>query len=55
MLEKYIKAALKQEPCSLVLKNATYVNVFTHKLSKGDIAIKDDKIVGLKIRLTAII
>ena len=47
MLEKYIKAALKQEPCSLVLKNATYVNVFTHKLSKGDIAIKDDKIVGI--------
>ena len=47
MLEKYIKAALKQEKCSLVLKNATYVNVFTHKLSKGDIAICDDKIVGI--------
>lgn len=47
MLEKYIKAALKQTKCSLVLKNATYVNVFTHKLSKGDIAIYDDKIVGI--------
>ena len=47
MLEKYIKAALKQEPCSVVLKNATYVNVFTHKLCKADIALKDDKIVGI--------
>lgn len=47
MIEKYVKAALKKEPCSLVLKNATYVNVFTHKLSKADIAIKDDKIVGI--------
>ena len=47
MLEKYIKAALKKEPCSLVLKNATYVNVFTHKLCKGDIGVKDDKIVGI--------
>ncbi len=47
MLEKYIKAALKENDCSLVLKNATYVNVFTHKLQKGDIAICDDKIVGI--------
>ena len=47
MLEKYIKAALKEEACSLVLKNAKYVNVFTHKLCTGDIAIKDDKIVGI--------
>ena len=47
MIEKYVKAALKQEPCSIVLKNATYVNVFTHKLGKGDIAIKDDKIIGI--------
>ena len=47
MLEKYIKAALKKEPCSLVLKNATYVNVFTHKIAKADIAIMDDKIVGI--------
>ncbi len=47
MLEKYVKAALKQEVCSLVLKNATYVNVFTHKLCQGDIAIKDNKIVGI--------
>ncbi|MBP5342533.1 adenine deaminase [bacterium] len=47
MLEKYIKAALGQEACSLVLKNAKYVNVFTHKICTGDIAIKDDKIVGI--------
>ena len=47
MIEKYVKAALKKEPCSLVLKNATYVNVFSHKLSQADIAIKDDKIVGI--------
>lgn len=47
MLEKYVKAALKQEACTLVLKNATYVNVFTHKLMQGDIAVKDDKVVGI--------
>ena len=37
MLEKYIKAALKEEACSLVLKNAKYVNVFTHKLCTVDL------------------
>ncbi len=47
MIEKYINAALKKEPSTIVLKNATYVNVFSHKLSYGDIAIKDDKIVGI--------
>ena len=47
MIEKYVKAALKKIPCSIVLKNATYVNVFSRKIAKGDIAIKDDKIVGI--------
>ena len=47
MIEKYVKAALKKIPCSIVLKNATYVKVFSRKIAKGDIAIKDDKIVGI--------
>ncbi len=47
MLEKYINAAAKRTKASLVLKNATYVNVFNGKIEKGDIAIEDDKIVGI--------
>ncbi len=47
MLEKYINAAMKRTQADVVLKNATYVNVFNGKLEKGDIAIVDDKIVGV--------
>ncbi|MCQ2399472.1 MAG: amidohydrolase family protein, partial [Clostridia bacterium] len=47
MLEKYINSASKRTPADLVLKNATFVNVFSGKIEKGDIAITDDKIVGV--------
>ncbi len=47
MLEKYIRAALKEVKATLVLKNATYLDVFTGTLKKGDIAIADDRIVGI--------
>jgi len=47
MLEKYIEAALHKTNCDLVLKNATIVNVFSGTLTKGDVAIKDDRIVGI--------
>lgn len=47
MLEKYIKAARRITKADLVLKNATYVDVFTCKLRRGDIAISGDRIVGV--------
>jgi len=46
MLEKYIKAAKREEKADLVLKNATFVDVFTGKIRKGDIAVVGEKIVG---------
>lgn len=46
MLEKYIKAARRVVKADLVLKNAAYVDVFTGKIRKGDIAIVGEKIVG---------
>lgn len=49
-LEKYIgcsKAARKLIKADLVLKNASYVNVFTDRVEKGDIAIKNGIIVGI--------
>lgn len=46
MLEKYISAAKRAEKADLVLKNATYVDVFTGKIRKADIAIKGGRIVG---------
>lgn len=46
MLEKYIKAARREVKAELVLKNASYVDVFTGKIRKGDIAVVGEKIVG---------
>ncbi len=47
MLEKYIKAAKRENKADLVLKNATYLDVFTATLRKGDIAVVGEKIVGV--------
>ncbi len=47
MLEKYIKAARRETKADLVLKNASYVDVFWGAVRKGDIAIVDEKIVGV--------
>lgn len=47
MLEKYIKAAKGQIKADLVLKSATFVDVFSGKIRKGDIAISGEKIVGI--------
>ncbi|MCD8286769.1 MAG: adenine deaminase [Clostridia bacterium] len=47
MLEKYIKAARRETKADLVLKNASYVDVFWGDVKKGDIAIVDEKIVGV--------
>ena len=49
-LEKYIgcsMAARKLIKADLVLKNASIVNVFTDRVEKGDIAIKNGIIVGI--------
>jgi len=42
-----IAAASGREPADLVLKNATYVNVFTNELCHDDIAVTQGVIVGL--------
>ena len=46
MLEKYIDAATRRKKADLVLKNTTFIDVFTGVLRKGDIAVVGDKIVG---------
>lgn len=47
MLEKYVKAAMRETKADLVLKNAQYADVFSGKVKKGDIAIVGDKIIGV--------
>lgn len=44
---KIISAASGREPADLVLKNATYVNVFSNELCHDDIAVTEGVIVGL--------
>ena len=46
MFEKYVKAARRLEKADLVLKNTTYLDVFTGTLKTGDIAVVGEKIVG---------
>lgn len=47
MLEKLIKTAKGEIKADIVLKNATYVDVFSGKLAKGDIAVSGNKIAGV--------
>ena len=42
-----IDVASGRTPADLVLKNATYLNVFSNELSQGDIAVADGLVVGL--------
>lgn len=46
-LKSSISAAMSRTNCDLVLKNASVINVFTQKIEKLDIGIKNDIIVGL--------
>ena len=46
-LRRQIDAAAGRERADLVLKGAAYVNVFSNRLCRGDIAISGDKIVGI--------
>ena len=45
--EKQIADAMGTEKADLVLKNASFVNVFTKKLMSGDIAVSGGVIVGI--------
>ena len=44
---RIIEAAAGREKADLVLKNATYVNVFSNELCHGDIAVAEGLIVGM--------
>jgi len=44
---RIIEAASGREPADLVLKNATYVNVFSNELCTADIAVAEGLIVGM--------
>ena len=45
--QRIIAAAAGREPADLVLKNATFVNVFSYELSTMDIAVAEGLIVGM--------
>ena len=45
--QRIIAAAAGREPADLVLKNATFVNVFSNDLSNMDIAVTEGLIVGM--------
>ena len=45
--QRIIRVAAGREPADLVLKNATYLNVFSNELVEGDIAVAEGLIVGM--------
>ncbi len=45
--QRIIQVAAGRVPADLVLKNATYVNVFSNELCHGDIAVAEGLIVGM--------
>lgn len=45
--KQIIEAAAGRRPANLVFKNASYVNVFTNRICKGDIAVSNGFIVGI--------
>ena len=47
MLNELISTARGIQPCDLVLRNAQIINVFTGEIIKSDVAIHDDRFVGL--------
>lgn len=47
MLKDRIDAAAKRRKADLVLKNGEFVNVFTGRIEKADVAICDGRIVGI--------
>ena len=47
MIKQCIDAAANRVKADIVLRNASYVNVFTGRIEEGDIAIVGDRIVGV--------
>lgn len=47
MIKELIESGAGRKKADLVLKNASYVNVFTQEIMKGDIAITGGKIAGI--------
>ena len=45
--QRIIRAAAGRIPADLVLKNASYVNVFTNEICTSDIAVTEGLIVGM--------
>lgn len=45
--QRMVRVALGEEKADLVLKNATYVNVFSDELCQGDIAVAEGMVVGM--------
>ena len=45
--QRMVRAAMGQEKADLVLKNATYVNVFSNELCQGDIAVVGGLVIGM--------
>lgn len=45
--QRIVAVAAGREPADLVLKNATYVNVFSNELCRGDIAVAEGLVVGM--------
>ncbi len=52
-IERRIDAALGKIPCDLLLKNTTYLDVFSLEWKQGDISVLDGTIVGLESGLKA--
>lgn len=47
MLKDYVDAAICRTKCDIVLKNASFVDVFSGTVKKGDIGIVGERIVGV--------
>lgn len=47
MLENIIKSALGKEKADLVLRNGKIIDVLSHRIVEGDVAIKDGIILGI--------
>ena len=45
--EEFLKVSAGKTPADLVLKNGTYLDVFTNQFKKGDVAIYKGVIAGL--------
>lgn len=45
--QRMVRVAMGKEKADLVLKNATYVNVFSDELCHGDIAVAEGLVVGM--------